>query len=834
MRHLFAFIYNFKKIVYYLLASNLITISLAGIVLAGTFNLYGPETFQRDIAKPNLENRHFEVSNPDAVYILKVVNGQGLEDTAFEKVSSSVLMINGIHVLTPKEFNQKVSYFEKQIELNSSNNLTVEVLGKPGGAITIEIIGIDDEPPTIIANKNPTPNANGWNNTDVTISFTCDDSISGIATCPDPVVIESEGKDQTVLVTATDKAGNSKTISVMVNIDKTPPNITRSWPPDNNFGTDRDSIDIEGEITDSLSGVNNAELHHDSNIIQLDIPFLSISRSLDTLIPSGYLWKTNGFKLKATDRADNSSEETFSVLYTLGATVSPTNPARTEIINSLPTSFERAIIRFNPSISRDQIHLIISQEEGRVVGYLPTLNIAIAQFETQDVVALKAVLSNLVGKNEVEVATPAIFQPSIEFDNDSLGNNGSAYSNIQSSSASQFIIDNLLFPPLLPVDIAVIETGLDVTYGQNNEFDDIYFYNLCTPEGLQGQTGTPVDTLTRPSYAHGTKITGILAGANNGSGNNGIIRGIENHFRVHVFRMNCGGYNDYALTLAALDLIVGGSLSTTGVIDVVNMSFGWIPSDLEARENTRSIFEGYFDSPVGREILWVGGAGNDDKQIECNEFFPSGLACDLHNVISVGAYNSDDLLRGRWISSTGQQFGSNFGEGVTLSAPGTNVWTAIEPGTYGGVSGTSASAPLVTGASALMISAYQLSPQIVKQLLINNTQELNASELPEGGLNVLDFIRAGSIPCPCFTAGDLNTVEWDIWCDYATSFEYLLDNSASGDPGPIVGASATTCFTGSFYDSVEQEITEAEAEMCLALIIDTAINQETRKACRID
>ena len=166
----------------------------------------------------------------------------------------------------------------------------------------------------------------------------------------------------------------------------------------------------------------------------------------------------------------------------------------------MPTSIDRAIIRFKPLINRDNIHGIIGDEGGRVVGYLPAANIAIAEFETENVGALKEILNRLISKAEVEVTSPVIFQPSIEFDNDSLGANGAAYNNILSSYASQFIIDNLL--PIDPVNIAVIETGLDDTHGQNNEFDNINFYNLCTPEGMQGQTGIPVDTLPD---AHGTK-----------------------------------------------------------------------------------------------------------------------------------------------------------------------------------------------------------------------------------------------------------------------------------------------------------------------------------------
>ena len=78
------------------------------------------------------------------------------------------------------------------------------------------------------------------------------------------------------------------------------------------------TIEIEGAFTDSLSGVIEAELHHDSYIIPLNSPFLPVSRSLDTIIPSGNPWQTNEFKLIATDRAGNSWQENFSVRYTLG------------------------------------------------------------------------------------------------------------------------------------------------------------------------------------------------------------------------------------------------------------------------------------------------------------------------------------------------------------------------------------------------------------------------------------------------------------------------------------------------------------------------------------
>ena len=47
-------------------------------------------------------------------------------------------------------------------------------------------LNIDKTPPTLTSASDPAPNINGWNNTDVTVSFECLDATSGIAICPDP------------------------------------------------------------------------------------------------------------------------------------------------------------------------------------------------------------------------------------------------------------------------------------------------------------------------------------------------------------------------------------------------------------------------------------------------------------------------------------------------------------------------------------------------------------------------------------------------------------------------------------------------------------------------
>jgi fibronectin type 3 domain-containing protein len=99
------------------------------------------------------------------------------------------------------------------------------------------------------------PNANGWNKTDVTVTFVCADGLSGVATCTDPVTV-SEGANQTVTGTAVDAAGNSASTSVVLNVDKTLPTVTYSLSSTPNAqGWYSDDATVTFACADTLSGV---------------------------------------------------------------------------------------------------------------------------------------------------------------------------------------------------------------------------------------------------------------------------------------------------------------------------------------------------------------------------------------------------------------------------------------------------------------------------------------------------------------------------------------------------------------------------------------------------
>src|SRR5207253_8493505 len=102
----------------------------------------------------------------------------------------------------------------------------------------------------------PGPNIYGWNNTNVSVAFTCTDPTSGIAVCPQPVSVTAEGANQIVTATAVDTAGNTVSLQVTLNIDKTAPLLVSTASPDANAsGWNNTPVAVTFAATDALSGV---------------------------------------------------------------------------------------------------------------------------------------------------------------------------------------------------------------------------------------------------------------------------------------------------------------------------------------------------------------------------------------------------------------------------------------------------------------------------------------------------------------------------------------------------------------------------------------------------
>ena len=121
-----------------------------------------------------------------------------------------------------------------------------DVAGNTEAAKSVQV-KIDQTPPIIACSLSPLPNANGWNNTSVTVSFGATDALSGVASVSPAVALTREGAKQAVTGMATDNAGNGASVTCLVNIDETPPDAYLQFDPT--------SKDVAVYGTDALSGV---------------------------------------------------------------------------------------------------------------------------------------------------------------------------------------------------------------------------------------------------------------------------------------------------------------------------------------------------------------------------------------------------------------------------------------------------------------------------------------------------------------------------------------------------------------------------------------------------
>ena len=187
---------------------------------------------------------------------------------------------------------------------------------------------LDNTPPTITETVTPSPNAAGWNNSNVTVSFDCSDSTTTIVSCSDPAIINTEGKNQAVTGTAEDEAGNTATTTATASLDKTVPGVNIASPT-NGAILNVSEVTVGGTVTDTLSGVSGVTC----NGIAASVSGSSFT--CNVILTEG----TNTLVVNATDRAGNVSNSSIDVTVdTIPPTVAITDPIDGTTVNSSPVT----------------------------------------------------------------------------------------------------------------------------------------------------------------------------------------------------------------------------------------------------------------------------------------------------------------------------------------------------------------------------------------------------------------------------------------------------------------------------------------------------------------
>ena len=265
------------------------------------------------------------------------------------------VQFSGNDVLSGIDFCSENIVFSIGLGLSASGTCT-DLAGNESAPATVSSIDIDKDRPMAFANATPLANANGWNNTDVTVKFSGADAVSGIDFCSANTVLSNEGADQSASGTCTDKAGNESAPATAsnINIDKTPPVPVHSGPFKVNEGS---SINLDGSAsTDALSGVASTVWALDN-----DDQFNDGDPATFQGIDDG----DNPVVLKVIDQADNAA--------TIATTVTVNNvaPVITSVSGNTINEDQTATVQgtFTDPGTQDSFTVTIDWGEGAAVDH---------------------------------------------------------------------------------------------------------------------------------------------------------------------------------------------------------------------------------------------------------------------------------------------------------------------------------------------------------------------------------------------------------------------------------------------------------------------------------
>lgn len=214
-----------------------------------------------------------------------------------------------------------------------------------------------------------------------------------------------------------------------------------------------------------------------------------------------------------------------------------------------------------------------------------------------------------------------------------------------------------------------------------------------------------------PTSSHGTSTAGLIAAIRR---NKMGINGIAENVKIMPLRVvPNGAERDKDIALSIIYAVDNGA-------DIINMSFG----------KSFSLHKTFVDSAVKyaekKGVLIIHGGGNSALNIDKNDIFPNpeyrdgGIAKNWINVgASIGA--KDEQLPAIF---------SNYGKNkMDVFSPGVNIISLDSNNKYSLNSGTSASAPIVSGIAALILSYYpELSPEELKALIMESSNKVTYPE----------------------------------------------------------------------------------------------------------
>ena len=256
-----------------------------------------------------------------------------------------------------------------------------------------------------------------------------------------------------------------------------------------------------------------------------------------------------------------------------------------------------------------------------------------------------------------------------------------------------------------------IAEGYKYYYGQVN-----YNYNVdYNPRSIVGDN--PNDDKERfygnndikgPDALHGSHVAGIIgADRTNTIGIKGVA---DNVIIIGVRNTPNGDERDKDVANAIRYAADNGA-------KVLNMSFG------KSYAWNKAVVDEAVKYAVSKDVLLVHAAGNDNKDVDVENNFPTakyldGTIASAWLTVGASGWKDDETLKAAF---------SNYGKRtVDVFAPGVRILSTVPDNKYIEEDGTSMAAPVVAGLAALIRSYYpKLTAVQVKEIIIKSVVKVN-------------------------------------------------------------------------------------------------------------
>jgi len=350
-------------------------------------------------------------------------------------------------------------------------------------------------------------------------------------------------------------------------------------------------------------------------------------------------------------------------------------------------------------------------------------------------------------------------------------------------------IDNINDP--MDVDIAIIDTGIDIDHPDLNVFK--YINCPATIRGVNITSEcTEGDAGANDVDGHGTHVAGIAGAIDNSSGVVGVAPGA----RLWGFKVfDDLGTSYTSQVIAAIDYITANA----NQIEVANISLGFT--------GTSSSLDSALSSSVSSGVIYTVAAGNEMTDV--TNVSPAGHS----DVITVSGLADFDGQAGG-AGSGGATFStcpeyvddsflcfSNYGSGVDIMAPGFKILSTCIGGGTCNMYGTSMSSPHVAGAAALYVieNPTATPAQIKTMLLADADPEPCANGVGGQCADDPDGIQEPLLKLPC------NDSDNDGICDAIDNCPLNANPGQEDDDNDGVGDACDNCLVTTNPDQLDTD-----------------------------